>query len=87
MRVIVRTEGLRLWLPIPLPLASLAVSLVPESALAEARESVPEPCKALLTKDCLRQIVQECTAALKACKGLEIVHVETQDGTYVSIRV
>lgn len=87
MRIIVRSEGVRLWLPIPLVLASAAVNLLPEAAVAEMRKSVPAPYDELISKSYLREIVRECRAVLKQYKGLEIVHVETSDGTFVSIRI
>ena len=32
-------------------------------------------------------IVEECTDVLRENKGLEVVHVETEDGTFVFIRL
>lgn len=87
MRVIVRSEDVRLWLPIPMVLAGAAVALMPESALVGLRKSVPEPYRDLLTKPLLRQLVRECRSVLKRYKGLEIVRVESQDGPFVSIRL
>ena len=80
MRVIVRSEDVRLWLPIPMVLAGAAVALMPESALVE-------PYRDLLTKPLLRKLVRECRSVLKRYRGLEIVRVESQDGPFVSIRL
>ena len=87
MRVIVRSEDVHLRLPIPLVLAGAAIVLMPESALAGLRKSVPEPCCGLLTKPLLRELVRECRSVLKLYRGLEIVRVESQDGPFVSIRL
>lgn len=87
MRVVVHEGNLRLRLPIPLRLASLAVNLVPEVAFVKMRESVPEPFRELLTKDYFKMVVRDCVSVLRQYKGLEIVHVEAKDGTYVSIRI
>ena len=87
MRVIVHEGNLRLRLPIPLRLASLAVNLVPEVAFVKMRESVSEPFRELLTKESFKVIVRDCVSVLRQYKGLEIVHVEAKDGTYVSIRI
>ena len=51
------------------------------------RASVPEPFRELVTKDYFKMIVRDCTSVLRQYKGLEIVHVEAKDGTYVSIRI
>lgn len=87
MRIIVRSKETNLWLPIPLSLASTAVLLLPESVIAEIKKSLPEPYQEVITKRFLQGLVRECQSVLKQYKGLEIVHVETQDGTFVSIRL
>lgn len=87
MRIIVRSNKVRLWLPIPLCCVSTAVSLLPESALTDFRNSVPAPYKELVTKEILKELVKQCLYLLKQYKGLEIVHVEASDGTFVSIRL
>ncbi len=87
MRVIVRSKDVRLWLPFPLILASAAVRLVPEAALVRMRQALPPPYRELVTKALLRELVWECRSVLRLYKGLEIVRVEAQDGTLVSIRL
>ena len=87
MRIIVRSAGVNLWLPVPLSLASAAVALLPETLFADMRRSVPPPYDEFLTKRYLRELVRECLSVLKQYKKLEIVHVEAADGTFVSIRL
>ncbi|MGX9754684.1 hypothetical protein ACWYRQ_00315 [Clostridioides difficile] len=87
MRIIVRSKETNLWLPIPLSLASTAVLLLPESVIAEIKKSLPEQYHEVVTKKFLQELVRECQSVLKQYKGLEIIHVETQDGTFVSIRL
>lgn len=87
MRIIVRSKETNLWLPIPLFLANTAVLLLPESVIAEIKKSLPEPYQEVITKKFIQELVRECQSVLKQYKGLEIIHVETQDGTFVSIRL
>lgn len=87
MRIVVHEGNLRLRLPVPLRLASLAANLVPEIAFVKMRASIPEPFRELVTKDYFKMIVRDCTSVLRQYKGLEIVRVEAKDGTYVSIRI
>lgn len=87
MRIIVRSKGFRLWLPVPLSLAGAVVSVMPESAISEMRKQIPPPYQELVTRKLLRELVQECQSVLKQYRGLEIVHVEAQDGTFVSVRL
>ena len=87
MRVLVRTPDLRfpIWVPIPLSLAGVAVSFIPEKTLEKARKDVPPAFQGMLTKPMLKFLVGECAYIFKEYKGLEIVHVESTDGTWVSI--
>ncbi|MCC0632702.1 hypothetical protein [Clostridioides sp. ZZV15-6388] len=87
MRIIVRSKETNLWLPIPLFLANTAVLLLPESVIAEIKKSLPEPYQEVITKKFLQELIRECQSVFKQYKGLEIIHVETQDGTFVSIRL
>ena len=87
MRVLVRAPDLPfpIRIPIPLGLAGVAVSFIPEKTLEKARKDVPPAFQGLITKPMLKLLVGECTHILKEYKGLEIVHVESTDGTWVSI--
>lgn len=87
MRIIVRSKEVKLWLPIPLSLASAAVSLLPESVIVRIRKPLPPPYHDLITKRLLQELVRECRFTLKQYRGLEIIHVEAQDGTFVSVRL
>ena len=89
MRVLVRASDLRfpIWVPIPLGLAGVAVNLIPEQTLTEVRADLPQGVQPLLTKPMLKKLVKECAHILKRHRGLELVHVETSDGTLVSIHL
>ena len=87
MRITVRSGHTKLFLPIPLALADTAVSLLPDSAIEDMKKSVPPLYQELVTKKNLRLVIRECRAVLKEYRGLEIVHVEDHNGTFVSIRL
>lgn len=87
MRVRIRTEGLRLFLAVPLPLVGFAVRCLPERVYAEMQARTPGPYDRLLTKEHIRLLWQSCADGLRGFKGLEIIHVEAADGTYVSVRL
>lgn len=85
MRIRVRTKELRLFIPIPDAMAGFAVRFLPERAFEEMRADTPEPYCSLVTKENISMLVGECLEIIKENKGLEIVHVEAADGTFVSI--
>lgn len=87
MRIIVRTEGRNLWIPIPTRLVGGAIALLPEAVLREMRNHVAKPYQEFVTKEYLRTIYFELRSILDEYKGLEIIHVEAQDGTYVSVKL
>lgn len=85
MRIIVKTKGLNFHMPVPLGLARFAVRKMPEAAFVRMRKDIPAPYDKLVSKEYLGVILVECMDVLKENKGLEIIHVEACDGTYVSI--
>ena len=87
MKVKVRTSEIWLSIPVPLGMAGAALRMVPESVFEKMRKDVPEPYNALVTKPVIQMLCEDCIDILKENKGLEIVHVEAVDGTFVSIRL
>ena len=87
MRIRVKTKGVNLWLPVPIFLVGVAIRMIPEAAFDDMKKEVPEPYAELMSRQTFLLLADSCKEALKECKGLEIVHVEAHDGTYVSIRV
>ena len=85
MRIIVKTKDLNFHMPVPLGLVRFAISKMPEAAFVSMRKDIPTPYDKLVSKKYLGVILGECIDVLKGNKGLEIVHVEACDGTYVSI--
>ena len=87
MRIIIRSKDVNMWLPVPLVLADAAVRFLPDSVMEEIRNPIPSPYREVITKELLQELVRECRNVFIEYKGLEIVHVEAQDGTFVSIRL
>ena len=87
MRVLVRSPEMpfTLRLPIPMGLVGMAVSFIPERALAEARADLPSELQGLLTKAMLKSLLGQCAHLLKEYRGLEVIHVETHGGELISI--
>lgn len=72
-------------MPVPLSMAGVAVKSIPEAAFREIRRKVPAPYDQLVTKDTILMYFNECRGDFARNKGLEIVHVEGHDGTYISV--
>ena len=87
MYVKIRTTGFRLFLPVPIRLAGFVIKCLPTRLFDEMQVNTPEPYRSLVTKQTIEMMVRECLDILKENKGLEIVHVEAADGTFVSIRL
>ena len=87
MWIRIRTEDVNFSMPAPLSMVSFVLQAVPEVAFAKMREKVQPPYDQLITKQTIAFFWRECRDNLRAYKGLELVHVEAADGTYVSIRL
>lgn len=87
MKVKIRTADFRFTLPVPVGMIGFIVRLIPDRVFAEMRAETPEAYRCLVTKDMLRMILGECQDILRQNKGLELIHVEAADGTFVSIKL
>ena len=87
MMVVVRSKDVNLRIPVPMGMASLAVKVIPEAAFRQMRRDVSPPYDVFITRQILVMLLDECMDILKENKGLEVVHVEAADGTFVSIKL
>lgn len=87
MKIKIRADKVRFTLAVPTALAAWAVKRVPEAAFASMRRRVVPPYDQLITRETVRMMVEACVDILKENKGLEAVHVEAADGTFVSIKL
>lgn len=85
MKVKIRTKDIHFFMPVPVRMIGFVVKMLPDRVFEDMRHNVPEPYDALITKDIVSMILGECIDILKENKGLEFVHVEAADGTFVSI--
>lgn len=85
MKVKIRTKDFRFSMPVPVTMIGFVVKLLPNRVFEEIRINTPDPYCVLITKETISMILVECLDILKENKGLEIIHVEGQDGTFVSI--
>lgn len=87
MKIKIRTKDFRFSMPVPVSMAGFVLKFLPERLFIEMRTNIPDPYTALVTRENLNMILWECMDVIKENKGLEIVHVEASDGTFVSIRL
>lgn len=87
MWIKIRTKSVNFSMPVPVSMVGFAIRAVPDTAFVEIRKKVKPPYNTLVTKGTALYLWQECKDALLDCKGLELVHVEASDGTFVSIKM
>lgn len=86
MKIKIRSGYIRLTIPVPGAVIGLAARWVPDRALKEM-DHIAEPYRSLIAKELLPLMLGECQSMVKEHKGLEIIHVETVDGTLVSVKL
>lgn len=74
-------------MPVPVGMIGFVVRRMPDRVFQTLRENTPEPYSALITKEYIGMILEECLDILRENRGLEIVHVEAGDGTFVSVKL
>ncbi|NLD19786.1 MAG: hypothetical protein GX663_06000 [Clostridiales bacterium] len=87
MKIKIRAGKIRFSLAVPIGMAGLAIRAIPESEFAKMRENMSKPYDQMITKEAALILFEECKEILKENKGLEAVHVEARDGTFVSIEL
>ena len=85
MKIKVRAERARFSIAVPTSMAAWAVKRIPDSVFERVRSKIGQPYAQHMTKENMWLILTECADVLKENKGLEAVHVEAADGTFVSI--
>ena len=85
MKVKIRAGDFRLSLPLPVGMIGFVARRIPDSVFARLRAHTPEPYSALVTKESIGMILEASTDILAENPGLEIVHVDLADGTFVSV--
>lgn len=89
MWITVKTNELpfKISMPVPLRLAGFVIKMIPESVFYKMTEDVPAPYEELISKENFCFIFDTCMDTLREHKGLEVVHVDASDGTFISIRL
>ena len=72
MKITIKTKDTDISMPVPLAMADMAIRTVPDKVFRKAAEK-------------LSLIFSECRDVFRGCKGLEILHIEGHDGTFISI--
>lgn len=85
MKIKIITPDIRISMPVPATLIGSVIKWIPDRIFIKMRESIPEPYCILLTKENVSMVLEECLDILRKNKGMEIVHVEARDGTFISI--
>lgn len=87
MKIRIRTADFRLSVPVPTAWAGVAIRLIPNRVFKALEADVPAPYRELVSKESIQMILRACLDILRENRGLEVIHVEAADGTYVSIRL
>ena len=85
MKITVKTKNTDFSMPVPLSIAELAINAMPESLFEKGRKKMGPPYDALVTKELVVMMFRECRDVFRQNKGLEIIHAEGHDGTYISV--
>ena len=78
MKIVVKTKNTDFSMPVPLAMAELAI-------FEKGREKMGPPYDAFITRELAVTMFRECKDIFRQNKGLEIIHAEGHDGTYISV--
>lgn len=83
MRIYVKTNGMKFFVPVPLCIVNLGISLI-DTPLVQMH--IPEKDKRYVNMINYNSL-RKCISDLRRYKGLKLVEVKTKDGTEVTIIV
>lgn len=86
MKVKIRAKGVHLSMPIPVSMVGFVIRFIPDRIFEDMRSHTSNPYCSLISKDIISIVLRESLDLFKENKGLEIIHVEASDGTFVSIK-
>ena len=87
MTVRISSKNIRFFIPLPTAMIGLAIRWMPDRVLDEIRAGAPEPYRNLITKEYVGSLMESPISGKSKRLGLEIIHVEAGDGTYVSVKL
>ena len=87
MKIQIRTADFSMAMPLPAGMAGFILKRLPEKVFENMRAKIPQPYCALVTKEIIGMLVDQCLDVVKESKGLEVLHLEGADGTFVSIKL
>lgn len=85
MKITIKTDRVDFSMPVPWSMAGFALKNMPDHLFNEMKRKVAPPYDVLVCRENLMFLYEECKDALMECRGLEIIHAEGADGTYISI--
>ena len=87
MKVKIRTKGVHLSMPVPVSMVGFVIRFIPDRIFEDMKSRTPGPYCSLISKDIISLVLRESLDLFKEHKGLEIIHVEAPDGTFVSLEL
>ncbi|MBC5690137.1 hypothetical protein H8S37_14565 [Mediterraneibacter sp. NSJ-55] len=87
MKIHIKTpDGHNIKMPVPVGCAAFFIQRLPDSLFKNVQNKICYPFNTLLTKEIVSLMLSQCTDIIKENKGLEVIHIEAKDGTYVSVQ-
>lgn len=87
MKIKIRSGKVRFSMPVPTGMAVMAIKAIPDAVFENMREKTNDAFAPYISREIFVFIYEECRDVLEQYKGLEIIHVEGNDGTFVSVKL
>lgn len=87
MKIKIRTSKVKFSMPVPSSMTGMAIKAIPESVFEDLRRKADDSLAQYISREMFLMIYEECRDIFDGNKGLEIVHIEDSDGTFVSVKL
>ena len=87
MKIKIRTSKVKFSMPVPSSMTGRAIKAIPDSVFDDLRRKADDSLAQYISREMFLMVYEECRDIFDKNKGLEIVHVEDSDGTFVSVKL
>ena len=85
MKIKIKTSKVKF--SIPSGMTGRAIKAIPDSVFDDLRRKADDSLAQYISREMFLMIYEECRDIFDKNKGLEILHIEDSDGTFVSVKL
>ncbi len=87
MKIKIKTKKASFSMPVPSRMARTAIKSIPDSVFDDMQRKAGSRLAPFASREMMLFMYTECRDILEKYKGLEMIHIESESGTFVSVKL